>query len=154
MVDREKLNGGYVLLLIFDLSDGMKAVETAINIASSRRLDLVVMYPFKNRMVEEMVTPSIRKGVGDHTTLIYSFSDISYYDELRKVNHFLEKIKDMADERNVKVKSIHEVGDLLPWLIKESRKAECIIIGYTQKSYDRIVNKIRNLVEKPVIIVK
>ena len=154
MVDREKLNGGYVLLLILDLSNGMKAVETAVSIASSRRLGLVVMYPFKNKMIEEMVTPSIRKGVGDHTTLIYSFSDKSFYHELKHVNDFLERIKDIADERNVKVKSIHEVGDLLPSLMRESSKAECIVIGYTQKSYDRIVNRIRSLIEKPVIIVK
>mgnify|MGYP001626156457 CR=1 FL=1 len=101
-----------------------------------------------------MVTPSIRKGVGDHTTLIYSFSNKSFYDELRKANYFLERIKDMADERNVKVKSIHEVGDLLPSLMRESSKAEYIVIGYNQKDHDRIVDKIRSLIEKPVIIVR
>ncbi|MEM3398437.1 MAG: hypothetical protein QW724_06075 [Nitrososphaerota archaeon] len=136
---------GYVLLIIPDLADGIRIGERAIELASSKGLDLVVAYIFKREVAGCLPGPSIRKGVGDHIALIYTFSEKRFHEELRRANQVLEKIINMAIEKNVRTKIIHAKYGSLKSLLQQVRNAEHVVVGYSRYESFKIVEKIKNV---------
>jgi len=153
LVDRGKLVRGYVLLIIFDLAYGMRAGEKAIEIASSKNLDLVVAYFFQKKIIEGMSTPSVRRGIGDHTALVYSFSKKGFQEELKKANQVLEKILQMASEKNIRAKTLHGEYSSLHSLIPQMSRADYIVIGYSNPYYRKIIERIQNLFKEKTMLV-
>jgi hypothetical protein len=153
LVDREKLVKGYVLLVIFDLAYGMRAGEKAVEIASSKNLDLLVAYVFKKKTIESMSTPSVRRGVGDHLALIYSFSEKGFQEELKEANQVLEKILQMAGDKNIKAKTLHGEYVSLHSLVPHMSRADYIVIGYSHPYYTKITERIKKLFEEKTILV-
>lgn len=145
---------GYVLLILLGLANGVKAGEKAIEIASSKGLGLVVAYIFKKEVTGCPSTPSIRKGVGDHIALLYTFSEGGFHEELRRANQILEKIMCMAGEKNVRAKIIHVTYSFLKSLLQKAKNADCIVIGCGRNEHLEVIKKINNLAkDTPILIV-
>ena len=153
LVDRGKLARGYILLVIFDLAYGMRASEEAVEIASSKNLDLVVAYVFQKKIIEIMSAPSVRRGVGDHTALVYSFSRNGFQEELKKADQVLEKILQMAGEKNIRAKTLHGEYSSLHSLIPQMSRADYIVIGYSHPYYRKITERIKNSFKEKTMLV-
>lgn len=113
----------------------------------------MVAYVFKEKTIESMSTPSVRRGVGDHPALVYSFSEKGFQEELKEANQVLDKILQMAGEKNIKAKILHGEYSSLHSLIPQMSRADYVVVGYSYPYYRKITERIKNLFEEKTILV-
>ncbi|MEM4668412.1 MAG: hypothetical protein QXD35_04840 [Nitrososphaerota archaeon] len=141
----------YLLLLLIDSSDVLSLGKKAVKIASVKGLGLVVMYISREKIIEKMIPPSIRRGVVDRSTLLYTFTEKVFREDLVRVSQMIEELLPIVYEKKIKLKTIIEFKDPATYIKKRRNVFEMVVTGYVREEYRKLLEDIQKKIGMPIL---